>query len=727
MHVSAHYQLRESILRLVESLTAGYIWHHDPFSLAITVPTEGDLEPHLEGLQVVGENASDEWLSCYLLFTITKTFQGLTARVCDNDGEFLLIEAATALPPFLSPDNSQHRVWIRSGEVHLVMPGCMVDRGKTPRTLGSGKITQLEGLKAVREADGTTTADDGVQQLIRRRIEVYPDKAAADMHHARCLLPESVAVTLRHSPELVAPAVRAYCSGDPADRNAGARMSRLLPRLTTDGRPCGTSDAREVHDGPHRPLAPQMVELRVTFTRHLYAQMQQAPVIPAPKAFRPTVGAGNLSPAAYVKAAQLGQKISMGLEAAYQRSAERHRQRTEGDIRSAVTPEKWKRMVAALNRNGFFEEEIEGSQRYREKMAIAEQFVRDNVLKVDDERAAIAEGGRQHCAVHETIDNVLKDWERGIKLDFEPPTEEDDKEDWMEVSQAELDVLFQEYRAAEAASDVSEDSDDEGSSDSDSKQQSGETPPAGTGARSEGTGKSAGGDRQDGFEDAVNELDDLVAGMNTFVADTSAGPDGAEVEVVVGDVQFDVDKFMSLFNSADLRSALDEVANEDFHGNLVPSSDDEANDEADDHDSDDNLIEKPSRMPEPAAPVTRSARSQNTDGHDESKLRFKLVEDGEPDSDDEPETTEEFSTRQVKKDEAGVPQGQPSGPASFLKEYMAAMEMEIDGSSLGQSFEKVGDYHTEEDMEKLRSVGPLDPDETPTAESWLGVDVKSKA
>lgn len=30
------------------------------------------------------------------------------------------------------------------------------------------------------------------------------------------------------------------------------------------------------------------------------------------------VGAGNLSPAAYVKAAQLGQKISMGLEAAYQ-------------------------------------------------------------------------------------------------------------------------------------------------------------------------------------------------------------------------------------------------------------------------------------------------------------------------------------------------------------------------------------------------------------------------
>lgn len=39
---------------------------------------------------------------------------------------------------------STHRVWIRSERVHLVMPGCMVDRGRTPRTLGSGSISLLE-------------------------------------------------------------------------------------------------------------------------------------------------------------------------------------------------------------------------------------------------------------------------------------------------------------------------------------------------------------------------------------------------------------------------------------------------------------------------------------------------------------------------------------------------------------------------------------------------------
>ena len=42
-----------------------------------------------------------------------------------------------------------------------------------------------QGLKAVRESDGGTEADEGVQRLIRRRIGGYPDEAKANMHHAR--------------------------------------------------------------------------------------------------------------------------------------------------------------------------------------------------------------------------------------------------------------------------------------------------------------------------------------------------------------------------------------------------------------------------------------------------------------------------------------------------------------------------------------------------------------
>ena len=41
-------------------------------------------------------------------------------RVWDNDGEFLLIEAAYGLPRWLKPETAQNRLWLHGGAVHLV-------------------------------------------------------------------------------------------------------------------------------------------------------------------------------------------------------------------------------------------------------------------------------------------------------------------------------------------------------------------------------------------------------------------------------------------------------------------------------------------------------------------------------------------------------------------------------------------------------------------------------
>lgn len=59
-------------------------------------------------------------------------------------------------------------------------------------------------------------------------------------------------------------------------------------------------------------------------------------------------------------------------------------------------------------------------------------------------------------------------------------------------------------------------------------------------------------DGQADFEDAVDELDNIVTGMNIFVDDSKAGLEGAEVDDFGGEVQFDVDKFMSLLNGEDI-------------------------------------------------------------------------------------------------------------------------------------------------------------------------------
>eukprot|EP00903_Cladosiphon_okamuranus_P017102 g15757.t1 len=756
-------QLRESVLQLVESVTTGFIWHREAFTLSVAVPSEGDIEPHLTGKQVFGGNVSDEWLVCYLLFTITSTFTELTARVTDNDGEFLLIEAATTIPPFLSPANSNHRVWVRSGKVHLVMPGCMVDRARTPRTLGSGSISLSEGLKAVRESDGGTEADEGVQRLIRHRIERYPEEAKASMHHARCFLPIAAALAFRDTPGLVAPAVRAFCSGDPTDKRLGVRMARLL---AIPASVAGVNTAAASAKSGSQPEAPIFVEARIAFTRHLYAQLHQAAFVSA-KAFPPGWGpeGSTLPPAARAKASQLGQKLSIGLEAAYQTSAESCKRTARGDLRSSMRLETWKRFEDSLQRNGFFEGELEGSKRYREKTAMAEQFVRDNVLRVDDdgdEGATAAERALEGRPVHEVVDRALDDdltdAERASVL--ASPSEEDDKEDWLEVSQADLDIMLEDYRRSEAGLDPQEEAHGDGDGVAVGDGHDKDTSRSSSGdiadPRNDGTAaydrKKAQESQEShaGFVDAVNGLDDIVTGMNTFVDDSSAGLDGAEVEAVGGPVQFDVDKFMSLLNGEDLISALEDAANEDGHdeshdseGDLLESSEEE--------DDDDDLIQSPQRMPDPGIIKTTRPKDPSTFGASTKTLPSNkpIGSDGAADmgkgSGSRPRAAGSRPSVALQMQEMegrpSVDSGPPNGvesrddvrgrsgsldgkddsgnTESIIREYMAAMEVELDPSSIGQSFEKVGESISEARMEELQAVGPLDQNGELAPEKWL--------
>jgi hypothetical protein len=46
--------------------------------------------------------------------------RGAAAQVWDNDGQFLLIEAALALPRWLKPETAANRVWLRRGRLHVL-------------------------------------------------------------------------------------------------------------------------------------------------------------------------------------------------------------------------------------------------------------------------------------------------------------------------------------------------------------------------------------------------------------------------------------------------------------------------------------------------------------------------------------------------------------------------------------------------------------------------------
>ena len=100
----------ERIMTQFAPILVPYIWQNQPFNLKYK-PAKGGVPAHMYGMTKFGDNIEDEWFIVYVIKQITKEFPELVARVEDNDGEFLLIEAADFLPKWLDPDNSANRVF----------------------------------------------------------------------------------------------------------------------------------------------------------------------------------------------------------------------------------------------------------------------------------------------------------------------------------------------------------------------------------------------------------------------------------------------------------------------------------------------------------------------------------------------------------------------------------------------------------------------------------------
>lgn len=66
----------------------------------------------LHGRTNFGDSIEDEWLIVYLLRELSKQFPQSWIRMVDSDGEFLLVEAADALPKWLNPEVAANRVSI---------------------------------------------------------------------------------------------------------------------------------------------------------------------------------------------------------------------------------------------------------------------------------------------------------------------------------------------------------------------------------------------------------------------------------------------------------------------------------------------------------------------------------------------------------------------------------------------------------------------------------------
>ena len=121
--------LATCIHALVDSLLPDFLWHADPFEVGVVPDPQHKDAWLLQGRMRVGDCVDDEWCVVWLLKEISVRWDVVIrytsdhsctsqhdeliqfrCSVTDSDGEFLLIEAAEALPSWLTPSNAQNRV-----------------------------------------------------------------------------------------------------------------------------------------------------------------------------------------------------------------------------------------------------------------------------------------------------------------------------------------------------------------------------------------------------------------------------------------------------------------------------------------------------------------------------------------------------------------------------------------------------------------------------------------
>ncbi|KAM6067429.1 protein ecdysoneless homolog [Chlamydotis macqueenii] len=391
----------EAIVVRFAPLLAAYIWQQQPFRLRYR-PPRGETPAHIGGTTLFGDNVEDEWFIVYLVREITREFPGLAARIDDNDGEFLLIEAADFLPKWLNPENSDNRVFFYNGELHIIPPS---EADEQECELSADSLTISQALTLLSTRSEEFLAAEPVRTVVYKRISGYPEKIQASFHRAHCYLPAGIVAVLRQRPSLVAPAVQAFYLRDPVDLRACRSFKTFPP------------DER--------------VMTVVTFTKCLYAQLVQQKFVPD----RRSGYTLPLPSDPQYKAYELGMKLAHGFEILCSKCS-----KASPDSKGkALSGPLWDRFLRSLKEKNYFKGEMEGSAKYSELLHMAEDYFEQSIAK--QESSVEVSPGDEILDLLQTTTIDLKELEREAAC---LPPEDDDS--WLEITPDDLDQMLKEAR-----------------------------------------------------------------------------------------------------------------------------------------------------------------------------------------------------------------------------------------------------------------------------------------
>ncbi|KAF7593427.1 hypothetical protein BBP40_011529 [Aspergillus hancockii] len=197
--------VQRTAAELTKDLLKGYIWQREGFRLEVS---KEDGITILSGRTNFADSIEDEWVIVYLLRELTKKHKDIWVKVTDNDGQFLLVEAAGALPSWLEPDVADNRVWIHRGELVIIKP-------KKQKGKGTEKISLLESRKIIVEEPERLMRSAMIQEEAFYRLRNYPRQISENLHSALVRIPRKIAYLLHQKPAYSSAAVEAFYLRDP--------------------------------------------------------------------------------------------------------------------------------------------------------------------------------------------------------------------------------------------------------------------------------------------------------------------------------------------------------------------------------------------------------------------------------------------------------------------------------------------------------------------------------
>ncbi|XP_059054016.1 protein ecdysoneless homolog [Achroia grisella] len=348
-------RLCDSINKTIVTLSQGHIWHRDEFRVYFPLHDSSttDIPLHLESSTCFADNIEDEWFIVYIVMEISRQFKNLIIQLKDNDGEFLLIEAADYLQPWVNPNNTENRVYIYMSLVHFI-PETIID--------SSTNVNVIDAIEAITNHCDQTRASSEINKSILNRISVYPEKIKNNLHRAVVTLPVDIAALLILKPCLISAIVNAYCSHDMID-------AQTCKNLKFDD--CVTTE--------------------ITFTKCLYAMLIHSKLINNIK----LIGVANND-----KKLLLGFKLTCGYEML-----------TSNILNDIYSSKEYSSFLNNLKKNGYFKDNLEGSKHYKDLLDKAKKYYKCTECPINSYLSSEImqiKSTRNYLDVKETLKHSIK-------------------------------------------------------------------------------------------------------------------------------------------------------------------------------------------------------------------------------------------------------------------------------------------------------------------------------